>query len=164
MIRTFSRTNRCRWSAAARFPRSPKARVASGFGIRTKASKTTSRPARQKAMPLHGVRARAKVRNSVHAGVVRLHRRKAASKAPRTTTGVPRARDWRISCRLRSPFCARRRRAAPAGRMRSSSTVTASRLGSTTAKSACSPARASIGAKNFRTSPPPSPSFLRARR
>ncbi len=42
--------------------------------------------------------------------------------------------------------------------------VTASRLDSTTAMSACSPARASNGAKNSRTSPRPLPSCLRMRR
>ena len=49
-----------------------------------------------------------------------------------------------------------RRRAARAGCTRSSSTATASRRGSITARSSCSPARGSTGPANFQTSRPTS--------
>src|SRR5262245_20234654 len=89
-----------------------------------------SKPARPKATPPRGARARAKPRSSVRAArVVRPPRRKAARTAPRTRSGGRAARDCRTSCRLRLQPCARRPRAGRAGRTRSSSTATASRLG-----------------------------------
>ena len=89
--------------------------------------------------------------------------RNAPARAAKRNRGR-KVRRCRISCRHRSPPCARRRRAGRAGCMRSSSTAIGSRPGSTAARSACSPARVSTGPANSPTSPRPSPSCRRAPR
>ena len=96
-------------------------------------------------------RLRARTRKRARAApAVRRRPRRAARKARARTRSPGRtARRCRISCRPRSPRCAKPRPAATAGCMRSNSTATASRHGSTTAKFACSRARGSIGSDKF---------------
>ena len=89
--------------------------------------------------------------------------RNAPARAAKRSRGR-KVRPCRISCRRRSPPCARRHRAGRAGCMRSSSTAIGSRPGSTAARSACSPARVSTGPANSPTSPRPSPNCRRAPR
>ena len=76
-----------------------------------------------------------------------------AAKKARAQAQGPQRAIARLRAAVAGDAAGRSRPAAPAGCTRSSSTAIASRRGSTTARSSCSPARVSTGRTSFPTSP-----------
>ena len=124
-----------------------KARARSASGIRTGASRKTSRPAPRRTVA--AAPARAKERSPRRAAAAKKtqeqeqERQKSGGGAPLPDFVPPSLATLRDAAR----------RAARAGCTRSSSTAIASRRGSITARCGCSPARVSTGRRNFPTSP-----------